>query len=357
MEDVLDSRPKSRNAQGGRVTITQVAEATGLAKGTVSRALNAYPDISASTKQRVIATARALGYTPLTHAQAIKTGRVRAVGLVLQFNQHDAQAPFLDEFLAGVGQAVSRQGWTLTVATAVSEADGLAVFRRLIAERKADGFILPRSRRLDPRAKLLTAEGVPFVLFGRTADTTGAAWFDIRGEDAMAEGVARMVALGHRRIGFIGADPTYMYAHLREEGYRRGLAEAGIAFDQALVVGECLTSDAAEAAAAKLLDKDERPTAILCATDLLAIGAAQAARLRGLALGRDLSLIGYDGLPEGRMIEPRLATFAVDQPRAGARLAEMLLARIRGAAPETLRETVPATFRPGGTLGPAPTRL
>ena len=117
-----------------------------MSKSTVSRALNGYSDISESTRKRVERTAQRLGYRPLSHAQAIRTGRVRAIALVLQNDEPDQHNPFLQEFLAGACEAASDLGWTVTISTAKSDQDMDAVLNRLIEERKADGFILPRTK-------------------------------------------------------------------------------------------------------------------------------------------------------------------------------------------------------------------
>ncbi|MEO0989976.1 MAG: LacI family DNA-binding transcriptional regulator, partial [Pseudomonadota bacterium] len=178
-----------------------MAQELGLAKGTVSRALNDYPDISERTRMRVKRKALEMGYAPLAHAQAIRTGRARSLGLVLQMGQPDTQRPFLAEFLAGVTTAASRKRWSLTTATAPSEPEVLETMQRLIEERKADGFILPRTKINDPRVELVKAQDVPFVLYGRTGDPSECAWFDILGETAMEDAVHRLHRFGHRRIG------------------------------------------------------------------------------------------------------------------------------------------------------------
>ncbi|WP_102107457.1 LacI family DNA-binding transcriptional regulator [Oceaniglobus roseus] len=335
-----------------RPTIQDLARSLGLSKGTVSRALNGYTDISPATRQRISEAAEALGYAPLSHAQAIRTGQVKALGLVLQMEQHDSQRPFLAEFLRGITQAASARSWTLTMATAESEEEGLDTYRRLIRERKADGFILPRSQWHDPRVALLRDEGCPFVLFGRTGDAEGCAWFDIRGGAAMEDAVARLHGFGHRRIGFVGADDAFTYARKRRDGYLAGLADVGLSEDPALIHRGGMTAEDGAAAAGRMLELSRPPTALICATDLLAIGAIRAARARGLSIGRDLSVIGYDGTREGQLLDPPLTSYAVDQTAAGARLAELLIARIGGADPETLRETADAVLRPGGTDGP-----
>ena len=181
---IATSRPR-------RVTISQVAEALGLTKGTVSRALNGYPDISPSTRKRVERQAERMGYRPLAQAQAIRTGRSRSLGLVLQADVRGAQRPFLSDFLAGISQVASAQAWTLTFASSPGGAEMLSTLERLMTEHKADGFILPRTFADDSRMRLLREMGVPFVLFGRVRDPEGCAWFDILGEDSMRAAVRR----------------------------------------------------------------------------------------------------------------------------------------------------------------------
>jgi LacI family transcriptional regulator len=335
-----------------RVTIAEVAAALGLTKGTVSRALNGYTDISPSTRQRVIAAARNMGYSPMANAQAIRTGRVRAIGLVVQMDHPDSYRPFLAEFLQGISRAASAEAWTLTVATAGGEAEGAAALLRLYEDRKADGFILPRTMLADSRIEMLRAGDVPFVLYGRTGDDTGCAWFDILGEQAMAAAVQRLARQGHRRIAFLNSDRRYNYAALRAEGYAAGLAEAGLAQDAGLLREGLSSRDSGSRAARELLGLEEPPTALLCATDTLAMGACHAIAALGLCPGCEVSVIGYDGIPEGNYMQPPLTTFSVDQDEAGERLARLLIERCRGAAPERLRETVRARLREGGTDGP-----
>lgn len=344
--------PFSEGVRRTRVTISDVADALGLTKSTVSRALNGYPDISQTTQLRVQRMAKKMNYHPLSHAQAIKTGRTRALGLVLQFSDHDAQRPFLAEFLAGLSAGAHAEGWTLTVAASDSHEDMIETFRALLRDGKADGFILPRAMCDDPRVQLLRQAEVPFVLFGRQEDDADCAWFDILGEEAMYDAVLHLTELGHRRIGYINGGTKYAYAALREVGFRKGMSEAGLAIDPALMVQDVVTMPAGERAAAQLLDQTEPPTAIICAVDFAALGAYEAAAARGLIVGKDLSVIGYDGIPEGAHTRPPLSTFAVDNKAAGERLSALLIRRIRGEAAENLRETALATFLDRGSTGP-----
>lgn len=340
--------PREESRLRPRVRIADVAAEIGVTKGTVSRALNGHSDIAESTRMRVRRTAERMGYVPLGTAQAIRTGRSRAIGLVLETDEHDAHRPFLTDFLAGLSEGAATQSWTLTVATAPGGAS-LQTYQRLIDERKADGFVLPRTRNDDPRVATLRASDTPFVLFGRHGDTRDCAWFDIDGFAAMKAAGELLAQRGHRRIGYIGGPSEYTYSALREDGLRAGLEAAGLALPEAMIRrGAVERADGAQAAAA-LLDQSEPPTALVFALDRAALGAWRAARDRGLTVGRDLAVLGYDGDPEGQHAEPPLATWSVDWHRAGLRLADLLIRRVRGEDPETLRETMAATFLDRGS--------
>lgn len=341
-----------KSERPARVTISDVAKALDLTKSTVSRAMNGYGDISESTRQRVKAMARQMNYQPLSHAQAIKTGRTRSLGLVLQLADHDAHRPFLAEFLAGVSAGASHEGYTLTLASADTDVAVLESFRALLNDGKADGFILPRAMVDDPRVKFLREMNVPFVLYGRQNRSEGCAWFDIRGEDAMRKAVSHLVSLGHTRIAFVNGGLIYTYAEIRRQGFERGMIECGLTPDPALLAENAVTREDGAITVGRFLDLAEPPTAVVCAVDQVALGGYRAARLRALQVGRDLSIVGYDGIAEGGREKPALTTFAVDSKAAGARLATLLIRRIRGEAPEALRETEQAIFLDRGSTGP-----
>ena len=335
-----------------RVTINDMAKALGLTKSTVSRALNGYPDISQTTQLRVQRMAEKLHYRPLSHAQAIKTGRTRSLGLVLQLSDHDAHRPFLAEFLAGVSNGASAEGYTLTVASADDEEHMISTYEGLIRDRKADGFILPRAMVRDERVNVLRNADVPFVLFGRQDDDHGCCWHDIRGEDAMRDAVLHLAGLGHERIGFINGGLIYNYASLRRVGFHTGMAVADLRIDPDLIIEDVVTVQGGADASRILLNLPKPPTAIICAVDRAALGVYQTASALGLEIGSDLSVIGYDGIQEGAHVTPPLSTFAVDAQQSGDRLARLLVRRIAGTRVEELRETAAAIFLDRGSVGP-----
>nr|WP_319248180.1 LacI family DNA-binding transcriptional regulator [uncultured Celeribacter sp.] len=340
-----------RSRDNARVTISDLSQALSLTKGTVSRALNGYPDISETTRMRVIRAAQAMGYHPLSHAQAIRTGRSQALGLVIQLSEHDAHRPFLAEFLAGLTQSASIEGWSLTVSTADNDEGTLRVMRDLVQNQKADGFILPRVLLDDPRVTLLQRENIPFICYGRPKNLNNISYFDADGEMAMAGAVAHLAGLGHRRIAYIGGADQHAFSHHRTRGYLSGMHHMGLRYDQALHIEGALSPQQGAMAARQFLALPQPPTAILCATDTLARGVYEVANGLDLSIGSDLSVIGYDGSPEAAVMWPRLATYCVDNRKVGAALGAMLIDRIRDATAPASQKLIDPEFRAGASTG------
>ncbi|MEP3277350.1 MAG: LacI family DNA-binding transcriptional regulator [Stappiaceae bacterium] len=313
------------------VTIGDVAHRLGIAKGTVSRALNDYPDISPETRLRVLAAVKELGYRPSSLARRLKRGRVETVGIVLPIaNAHISDA-FLSEFLDGLSQGLGRQDHDLLVATAPDAAGTLAVYERLLAASKVDGMIVTRTLTNDPRIDYLRQHGVPFVAHGRTKDPSGYAWFDIDNEAALEMAANHIIGLGHRRIAYIGAPSEMNFARLRLSGFKRGLEGQGLDVDPELITETTLDETAGYETAKSLLKLAAPPTAIVAAVDVIAAGAVKAAREMGLSVGSDVTIIGYDGAPLGRYLEPPLTTISQSVAEAGAAVAGMMLALIDGS--------------------------
>ncbi|TQV75875.1 LacI family DNA-binding transcriptional regulator [Denitrobaculum tricleocarpae] len=322
----------------GKLTLKEFSETLGLSKSTVSRALGGYSDVSPKTRAKIETAAQELGYTPDPLARGLKRGRVESVGIVIVRGTPAPYDPFLSEFLGGVSRSLNARGRDLLVSTAGSTQEAVQVYRRLIEARKVDGFILSRTETHDPRIEFLRSAAVPFVSHGRSDTADDYAWFDIDNEAAFVEAVALAVQQGHRNIAHIAAPPHMNFARLRLKGFLRGIAASGIASTDAPVhTASNLDIESGEEIARRLLLLPEPPTAIICAVDLLAIGAYTAVKSLGLTVGRDVSILGYDGLPFGAYLEPQLTTFDQSGGDHGAQVADMLLDVIEGKDPATLQ--------------------
>lgn len=338
-----------------RTNLKMLAEHLSLTQGTVSRALNEYPDISKSTRKRVRDAANALGYTPNPTARRLATGVAEVVAYVMPERHSGMSESFIAPLLQGIGDSLSERGWDLLVTQKTKSEDEVATLKRLTASRQISGVVLSRPHKKDSRIDFLRAAKFPFVVHGRSEDCSDYAWYDVDNKAAFADAVGRLVALGHRRVGLVGGPLHFTFAQMRVDGYTEALARHAIPFDPTLVGTAALSEEAGEVAVLKLLDLEYPPTALLCTTDTQALGALSAMRSRELTPGKDVSLIGYDGLAIGRHTNPPLTTMAQPQADSGKRLGEMLLAIIDGGDPTDFQELHTAEFLHRETVGPAPT--
>ena len=327
-------KPSPRRA----VSLSEIADAVGVTEGTASRALNGYSDIAESTRQKVKDAARDLNYRPSPTARRLARGTVETIGYVLPAHGPDETDPFVSEMLNGISLALSDRDWVLLVTTVEKSGAEVETYERLANSGKVSGLIVTRTLSEDPRVEFLTSSGLPFVVHGRTADPEGYAWLDIDNEKAAADAVGHLADLGHQRIALICASPYYNFSRLRIDGYHHGMARAGLTSRPHYVVETSLSAEGGFAAMRQLIALPDRPTGVVCVTDLVAIGAMRAARKANLEVGRDISVIGYDGLPLGAFTDPPLTTMTQDVIKTGRRLTEILLEILDGTSPTSFQE-------------------
>lgn len=334
------------------MTLARIAARLGLSVTTVSRALAGYGDVAAATRARVAAEARRIGYRPNPIARRLQSGRTDAVGIVLPTGPGQFDDPFFLRLLAAIGPRLRDAGLDLLVTTARPGAEEMEAYHHLVEGRRVDGMLLARTRAHDPRIAYLQQQGLPFAAHGRSITRTPFAHVDIDSETAFRDATRRLIGLGHTRIGLIGAPWDYMFARLRHAGWRRALAEAGLSARHHESAEP--TEENGDVIARRMLAAPLPPTALLCATDRLAVGALHALGATGLRAGRDVSVIGYDDLPQATYTDPPLTTIAQPIDRTAALLVEMLLALRDGASPAALRHILPAHLVRRGSDGPAP---
>jgi LacI family transcriptional regulator len=306
---------------------------------TVSRALDGYPDVSPATRERVRAAAAVAGYRPHSAARRLRKGRGETVAFVLPTEPGRFHEPVFVELLAGVGDRLAAHEHDLVLLAARPGPDEMAVYRRLVEGRRADALIVVRTRRDDPRVRYLQAENVPFVCHGRTEAAGAYAFIDGDGEVGFRALTERLVAAGHRRIALLSAPLALNFAFMRRRGWRAALRDAGLS--DALAAEAPPTEAGGYALASAFLGLPDRPTALVCATDRMAIGAMQAASERGLAVGADVAVTGHDNIPASLFTRPALTTMELPMREVGERLADMVLARLAGARAGDLQEVRP----------------
>lgn len=316
----------------------------GLSPTTVSRALNGYPEVSEKTRRRVLEAARSLNYRPNSAARRLATGKAAAIGFVMETGERVQTDPHFMEFLAGIGERASRAGLDIHIAPC-PEGDMDATYRRLAATRQLDGVILSSPKYRDPRIALLHEIKLPFILHGRSEGIdTPYSWMDIDNAGAFHSAASLLVQMGHRRIGLINGPAGMTFADHREAGMRRALEEAGLAFDPALSSRHDMNEEYGYRATMRCLDGGDPPTALLCASIVVALGAIRALGDRNIAVGPGMSVIAHDDVfpylrPEHFRVPLTCTRSSIRQ--AGVRVAERLSGIISGAEIEPQGEVWP----------------
>jgi LacI family transcriptional regulator len=314
-------------------SLRELASALGLSITTVSRALDGYSDVSEATRERVRAAAESAAYRPNAAARRLRRGATDMVTLILPTDPGHFDEPLYIQMLPPIGECLARAGYDLTLIAATPGPDETKMYRRIVEERRADALIVVRTRHHDPRVNYLAAQGFPFVTLGRTECAKPYAHVDGDGEAGFRLATERLCALGHRRIAHLAAPSAFTFAGLRSRGFATAMAEAGLVAD---IVEDLASEEGGYRAARTALAGTPRPTALLCATDRMAIGALRAAREMKLEVPRDLSVVGHDNLPAAAFTDPPLSTMELPIAETGMRLAEMVLARLGGADPRDL---------------------
>ncbi|MEV4426861.1 LacI family DNA-binding transcriptional regulator [Streptomyces sp. NPDC049602] len=327
-------------ATGGprSVTMSDVARRAGVSRTAVSFVLNDRPGaaIPDETRRRILAAIDELGYRPNAGARALAAQRSEWYGLITEI----VTAPFAVDVIKGAqDRAWLDRKFLLIAASEGDRAQEAAALDKLL-EQRVEGLLYATTWH---RAVTLpkAAREVPTVLVN---------CYDAEGElpsvvpDEIGGGhraARRLVDAGHERIGFINLDPDIPAALGRREGFERALREAGLSLDPSLVVSGHATADGGYTAACELLDRADRPTALFCGNDRMAMGAYDAIKERGLRIPDDVAVVGYDNQELiAAYLRPKLTTLALPFEAMGAKGVDMLAALAAGQPLDTRRVTV-----------------
>lgn len=277
-----------------RVTIMDVAAAAGVSRQTVSNAVNAPERLSPDTLARVSAEIARLGFRPSRAARILKQERAGAWGMQLGAGGTQQLGSILGEFLIHVTSRARAHDSHIVPFVAADHLDPTSAYDDLVASRLADGFILADTRHKDPRPAHLSARGIPFAAFGRIwDDPTQSRWVDIDGATGVADAVGHLVDGGWERIGFLGWPMGSPVGDDRRGGWARATKERGL-YEPRWDVETSQDLSQAAAAAAPVIDQIGRGGALVCSSDILAVGAREVLAERGWRVGSDFALVGFD---------------------------------------------------------------
>ncbi len=316
-------------------TIRDVAKLAGVATSTVSLALNDKGSVSARTRARIRAAAEQLGYEPSVMAQSLRRGHNKLIGLVLG----DIGNPFFGRLLRSVDSVVAESDHMLIVADTASHADREIKTLDQLRRHRVGGIIMAPLSNDEDFAAYLRKIDVPVVLIDQYVDGVKLDYVCSDNELATTMLTEYLVRLGHRRICYLGGQPHWWTARLRLTGFRTAMAMSGIDIDPQLEVAADFSGERAYDHVTRLMTHPNRPTAIVAASNLMALGALQAINDLGFDCPGDVSLTGVDDVPWGNVIKPRITSVVQPIEELAEIAATWILDRIetRGGATNSPR--------------------
>ncbi|MFF4502752.1 LacI family DNA-binding transcriptional regulator [Streptomyces sp. NPDC001401] len=337
-------------AASRRPTLADVAREVGVSAKTVSRVLNEDGPASARTREQVLAAVARLGFQPNLMARNIRVGGPdTTIGLVIP----DLANPFFGAVARAIEDTVRERGLTLLMGSSADDPDReRALTDKFLARRVSILLIVPSVGADHSHLKSHRAAGLPVVFLDRPGVGLSTDSIVSSNRAGAHDGVAHLIAHGHRRIGFIGDLPVKLYTRReRLAGYRTALQEAGLPYDRSLVTNAHDQQRAATATSG-LLGLADPPTALFAGNNMVALGiVAELARSRR----KDIAFIAFDDVPLAEALEPALTVVAQDPEEIGRAAATTALARLDGDRSRARTITVPTRLIVRGSAErPAP---
>lgn len=309
-------------------TLKTIAEASGFALTTVSRALAGDTKIALRTRQTIAGIAEDVGYIPDRAAQRLRTGRTNVISLVL--SPHEEIFGFRGSMIAGLHLALTGTRYHISMTPYEGDADPLRPIRHIVRNRLADGIVFSGTHPQDERVAYLLDEGFPFVSHGRTELATPHPWCDFDNGAFAAMAVARLAARSRRRLMLIPPAAPRTYARHMTEGFRAACAAEGVA---ALIPEGATLSTPPEALnqlITALMANPDAPDGVICPGEVAAMAVMAALHDSGFAVGGRVDVIAKQTSPVFDQYRPRIDTIYEDIRAAGTTLGGLLLRALAG---------------------------
>ena len=318
------------------ITIFDVAQASGVSYSTVSRVLNGFAFVKESTRLKVLEAADKLGYVANLQARSLAGGKSRVVGLLVpQFDNG-----YISEICRGIDQALEKAGYDLMIYTTHRQKDKEAKYVKAITNSLTDGLLLLVPRLYSDYLTILRKRNFPYVLIDQSDGSGESSFVDSTNWQGAYDATKYLLELGHRRIGFISGLREISSAKDRLEGFKAAINEYHYPLDSRFITEGFFDSESAVKATHYLLALEPRPTAIFASNDLSAFGAMEAIRQRNLRIPEDVSVIGFDDIPQASVTYPKLTTVRQPLDQMGSVAVKLLLEKIELAHNKPIQATL-----------------
>jgi len=319
----------------GRPTLRTIAEMTGFAITTISRALNNAPELSDETRIRVQKIAAEIGYVPDRTALRLKTGRTHVIALIL--DTHDEILGFGKTMVSGLTNALSGTPYHLVITPSLRGVRPIDAISYILRNKAADGVIFSRIEPDDARVRLLIDEDFPFVSHGRTEHPEGHPYVDYDNAAFAHHAVMRLASKGCRKVTIILPPERFSFGHHLREGFTAAVAEAGLASEVLAGVTLDNTADEIRLAAMRRVAEPDAPDGFVCTGDAAGLSIMAGLTDAGLVIGRDVQVVVKQTSGIFSQVRPRVDAIFEDTALAGQQMGELLLRRIGGEPLENLQ--------------------
>jgi len=317
----------------GRVTIVDVARRAGVSKSTVSLVLSGSQLVAEATRVRVNEAMQALGYVYHRGAASLRAASSDLVGMIMS----DLNNPFFAELTAGIEDALFQRGFTPILANTSDDTARQAQVLKAMQEHNVAGIIMSPARGSDTWTLAQQwPSHIPAVITMRRLIGSSLPYIGPDNQKGERAAVEHLLRLGHRRIAFVGGDQSMATQTERVAGWRDALNGWGLAAEESLIFETLPTREGGRLGVELALAQANPPTAFVCFNDIVAMGATRALALRGITVGRDIAVVGFDDIIDAEHNAPPLTTVSADTREMGMRCAEGLLGLIRHEDPAGL---------------------
>lgn len=331
--------------RSGKPTLKTVAEASGLAVTTISRALADDPLISKATRERVREIADRLGYAPDRAAQRLKTGRTNVISVLL--DPHEEILGFGTSLLYGLTTALQGTPYHLIVMPNFLQTSNVEAVDYIVRNNLADGIIFTRTEMFDPRVRLLIERDFPFVSHGRTEFVTSHPWVDYDNFTFAYEAARRLIAKGRRKLTIMLPLKRLTFSQHMLHGFMTAIREAGIGYE----IADEITLDSSAGVVRdhfrRRLLKPDPPDGLVCPGEVSALAAITGLNEGGWTLGKEFDIVAKQTSRLLSDVQPRVETIYEDLTEAGETLGRVLLRRIADPQAEGLQVLLKPTTTPG----------
>lgn len=319
----------AQQARRRHVSITDVATQAGVSITTVSHVLSGQRPVSAATTAKVQKVIAELGYEPNQLARGLRLRRTNTVALVIP----DITNPFYPQIARGLQNVLGPAGVQVLVTSTDADPSAEDAAVQQMITRRVDGLAFAGYRADHRRVAAAAEVGIPVVLLGGRTARPG---IDVVSSDDVAGGqiaAGYLISRGYQRIAFITGVERVGPPANRVLGYRQALREADMPFSPSLVVREEISRDGGARAMSRLLGLRQAPDAVLCTNDVVALGALDGARARGLSVPGEVAVMGFDDIEIASLLTPALTTVSIRPLEQGEAIGRLLLGRLEGSAP------------------------